>query len=60
MEDAIKSREEQTGRSSYLFPEKEAVAHPPVFFNGYELVVKAEHKRLGMIFDSKAQFSKPC
>ena len=35
---------------------KEAVAHPPLFFNGYEIVVKAEHKHLGMILDSKLSF----
>ena len=35
---------------------KEAVAHPPVFLNGYEIVVKAEHKHLGMILDSKLSF----
>ena len=35
---------------------KEAVAHPPVFFNGSEVVVKAEHKHLGMILDSKLSF----
>ena len=35
---------------------KEAVAHPPVFFNGSEVVVKAEHKHLGMIPDSKLSF----
>ena len=34
----------------------EAVAHPPVFFNGSEVVVKAEHKHLGMILDSKLSF----
>ena len=32
---------------------KEAAAHPPVFLNGSEVVVKAEHKHLGMILDSK-------
>ena len=36
----------------------EAVAHPPVFFNGYETVVKAEHKHLGMILDSKLSFKR--
>ena len=37
---------------------KEAVAHPPVFFNGSEVVVKAEHKHLGIIhvLDSKLSF----
>ena len=33
---------------------KEVLAHPPVFFN--EAVVKAEHKHLGMILDSKLSF----
>ena len=35
---------------------KEAVAHPPVFFDGSEVVVKVEHKHLGMILDSKLSF----
>ena len=35
---------------------KEAIAHPPVFFNGSEVVVKTEHKHLGMILDSKLSF----
>ena len=35
---------------------KEAVVHPPVLFNGYEIVVIAEHKHLGMILDSKLSF----
>ena len=35
---------------------KEAVAHPPVFFNGSKVVVKAEHKHLGMILDAKLSF----
>ena len=35
---------------------KETLAHPPVFFNGYEIVLKAEHKHLGMILDSKLSF----
>ena len=39
------------------FPrKKEAVAHPRLFFNGSEVVVKAEHKHLGMILDSKLSF----
>ena len=36
--------------------EKETVAHPPVFFSGCEIVVKAEHKHLGMILASKLSF----
>ena len=57
MEDVIQFRQEQTGGSGYLFPEKKgAVAHPPVFFNGSEVVVKAEHKHLGMVLDSKLCF----
>ena len=47
MEDAIQSRQEQRGRSSYLFPEKR---------NSCSSVVKAEHKHLGMILDSKLSF----
>ena len=35
---------------------KEAVAHPPLFSSGSEVVVKAEHKHLGMILDSKLSF----
>ena len=35
---------------------KEAVAHPPLFFNGYEIVAKTEHKHFGMILDSKLSF----
>ena len=35
---------------------KEAVAHATLFFNGFETVVKAEHKYLGMILDSKLSF----
>ena len=35
---------------------KEAIAYPPVFFNGSEVVVKTEHKHLGMILDSKLSF----
>ena len=35
---------------------KEAVAHPPVFFSGYEIVVKVDHKHLGMTLDSKLSF----
>ena len=31
---------------------KEAVAHPPMFFSGSEVVVKAENKHPGMIPDS--------
>ena len=35
---------------------KEAIAHPPMFFSGSEVVVKTEHKHLGMILDSKLSF----
>ena len=35
---------------------KEAVAHQPVFFNGSEVVVKAEYKHLGIILYSKLSF----
>ena len=35
---------------------KEAVDHPTLFFNGFEIVFKAEHKYLGMILDSKLSF----
>ena len=30
--------------------------HPPLFFNGSEVVIKTEHKHLGMILDSKLTF----
>ena len=30
--------------------------HHPLFFNGFEVVIKAEHKHLGMILDSKLTF----
>ena len=40
-----------------IFSQKtEAVAHPPVCVNRFEVVVKAEHKHLGMILDSKVSF----
>ena len=39
-----------------FFQRKEAIAHSPVFFNGSEVVVKVEHKHLGMILDSKLSF----
>ena len=35
---------------------KEAVTHPSVFFNGSEVVVKAEHQHVGMTLDSKLSF----
>ena len=35
---------------------KEAIAHPLVVFSGSEVVVKTEHKHLGMILDSKLSF----
>ena len=35
---------------------KETVAHPSLFFNGSEVVVKVEHKHLGMTLDSKLSF----
>ena len=56
MNNAMESRREQAGGSGYFSQKKEAVAHPPVFFNGSEVVVKAEHKHLGMILDSKLSF----
>ena len=34
------------------------VAHPPVFFSGPEVVVKAEHKHLSMILDSMLGFQR--
>ena len=52
----MESRPEQAGGSGYFSQKKEAVAHPPVFFNGSEAVVKAEHKHLGIILDSKLSF----
>ena len=39
-----------------FFKKKEAVAHPPVLFSGSEVIVKVEHKHLGMIPDSKLSF----
>ena len=44
------------GYTGYHFPEKDAVIHPTVFFNGSEVAVKMEHKHLGMILDSKLNF----
>ena len=35
---------------------KDTPVHPPLFFNGSEVVIKAEHKYLGMILDSKLTF----
>ena len=35
---------------------KDAVIHPPVFFNGSEAAVKTEHKHLGMMLDPKLNF----
>ena len=37
-------------------PRKGTPVHPPLFFNGSEVVIKAEHKHLGMILDSKLTF----
>ena len=35
---------------------KDTPVHPPLFFNGSEVVIKAEHKHLGMILDSMLTF----
>ena len=35
---------------------KDAVVYPPVFFNGSEVAVKAEHKHFTMTLDSKLNF----
>ena len=35
---------------------KDTPVHPPVFLSGSEVVIKAEHKHLGMILDSKLTF----
>ena len=39
-----------------LSQRKDAPVHPPLFFSGSEVVIKAEHKHLGMILDSKLTF----
>ena len=39
-----------------LSQRKDAVVHPPVFFNGSEVAIKTEHKHLGMTLDSKLNF----
>ena len=56
VEDVIQSRQEQTGSSDYLFPEKRSSCLSARVFNGSEVVVEAEHKHLGMILDSKLSF----
>ena len=35
---------------------KDTPVHPSLFFNGSEAVIKAEHRHLGMILDSKLTF----
>ena len=35
---------------------KDTPVHPSLFFNGSEVVIKAEHRHLGMILDSKLTF----
>ena len=35
---------------------KDTPVHPPFFFNGSEVLIKAEDKHLGMILDSKLTF----
>ena len=35
---------------------RDTPVHPPLFFNGFEVVTKTEHKHLGMILDSKLTF----
>ena len=37
---------------------KDTPVHPSLFFNGSEVVIKAEHRHLGMILDSKLTFFK--
>ena len=40
-----------------IFPQKKGtVVHSPIFFNGFEVAIKLEHKHLGMILDSKLNF----
>ena len=40
-----------------IFSQKrDTPVHPPLFFNGSEVVIKAEYKHLGMILDSKLTF----
>ena len=36
--------------------EKDTPVHPALFFNGSEVVIKAEHRHLGMILDCKLTF----
>ena len=38
------------------FPEKGYTRSSSLFFNGSEVVIKTEHKHLGMILDSKLTF----
>ena len=42
--------------TSHIFPEKRSHVHLPLFFSESEVVIKAEHKHLGMILDSKLTF----
>ena len=40
-----------------IFSQKmDTPVHPPLFFNGSEVVIKTEHKHLGMILDPKLTF----
>ena len=40
-----------------IFSQKrDTTVHPPLFSNGSEVVIKTEHKHLGMILDSKLTF----
>ena len=39
-----------------FFQKRDTPVYPPLFFNGSEVVIKAEHKHLGMILDSKLTF----
>ena len=39
-----------------FFQKRDTPVHPPLFFNGSEIVIKTEHKHLGMISDSKLTF----
>ena len=55
MEGVYGNRQKFTAQVTFS-QKKEAIAHPSVFFNGSEVVVKTEHKHLGMILDSKLSF----
>ena len=44
-------------KNKVIFSQKKNTpVHPSLFFNGSEVVIKAEHRHLGMILDSKLTF----